>query len=239
MAEKMNRRELLKTVGIGAGAVALPILVPGKAQAQQGVTHGVLVDTRRCVNCKSCQISCKAWNDNQLDPTTFKTSFSESTWTYVQEDESGVFPTVEYVVTKRQCMHCEDPVCVESCPMDGLAIHKESDGPVLVDHTNCVRCLACVRNCPYGVPKFDSQEDKIAKCVFCFGRLRDEQQPACVNTCVAGALQAGTLEAITTLAEAAVSDGYPVYGLDSGWETSWIYVFPKGVDPDDIMFPNA
>ncbi len=235
MAGKLSRRDLLKAVGVGAGALAVPAVLAKKAHAQ-ATAYGILVDTRRCVNCKACQISCKMWNDNEPDPTTFKTSFSKVTWTYVQEDEVGA--TAKCVTTKRQCMHCEDPVCVKHCPMDGRAIHKADDGPVLINHANCMRCLNCVRHCPYGVPKFDIEANKVLKCVFCVGRLREEPtslEPACVNTCVAGALQKGTLAEITALANAAIGDGCTVYGLDAGWKTSWIYVFPAGVDPWGIM----
>ncbi len=31
------------------------------------------------------------------------------------------------------------------------------------------------------------------------------------------------------MATEALNQGYPVYGLEEGWSTSWVYVFPKGV----------
>jgi Fe-S-cluster-containing dehydrogenase component len=113
-----------------------------------------------------------------------------------------------------------------------------------VNHANCIRCLSCVRNCPYGVPRLDPQANRIAKCVFCVSRLRDGQNPACVDTCVAGALKKDTLAQVTADAQAAAAAGYPVFGLASGWHTSWIYIFPKvpqagrsakGIDPAKIM----
>jgi Fe-S-cluster-containing dehydrogenase component len=236
MAGKITRRGVLKAAGVGAAAVMVPAAVARTARAQStATTYGVLVDTRRCVNCKACQISCKLWNENLPDPTTWKTDFTPDTWTYVQEDEFQ--PNTKYVTTKRQCMHCEDPVCVSSCPQGGNAIHKQTDGPVLVNHDNCIRCLNCVRNCPYGVPQLDVQQNKIVKCTFCVDKLRAGEDPACVSTCVANALKKGTLAEITADAEAAAADGYPVWGLDSGWHTSWIYIFPKGVDPAKVLLP--
>ena len=237
MAGKLSRRDLLKVAGVGAGVLVVPAVLAKKAHAQ-ATAHGVLVDTRRCVNCKACQIACKLWNHNTPDPTSFKTSFSEKTWTYVQENEGAeVGPTARYVTTKRQCMHCEDPVCVKLCPMDGSAIHKQEDGPVLINHANCMRCLSCVRNCPYSVPKLDVLANKVVKCVFCHGRLGAGMEPACVASCVADALYAGTLEEITTLANTAIGEGCSVYGLDTGWKTSWVYIFPAGVNPPEIVLP--
>jgi formate dehydrogenase iron-sulfur subunit len=246
MTKEINRRGFFKKLGkfgLGAGAVvAAPALLPLselKAATATAVKYAILVDTRKCVGCKACQVACKVWNDNEPDPETFKTDFTKDTWTFVQEDEVGYFnentPNVKFITTKRQCMHCEDPVCVRYCPMNGLAIHKEADGPVLINHDNCLRCLSCVNSCPYGVPKFDSAANKVRKCVFCFGRLRKDEKPACVDTCVAGALQSGTLEEITALAQTAESGEYPVYGMSDGAKTSWIYIFPKGVDPEKIF----
>lgn len=240
MTTKMGRRGFLKMLGIGAGALAVPAILPlEEAQAQTATAYGVLVDTRKCIDCKACQVACKVWNSNQPDPTTFKTSFSESTWCYVQEDEVGYYdplaPNVQYITTKRQCMHCVDPVCIYYCPMGGLAIHKEPDGPVVINHDNCIRCASCVHSCPYSVPRYDATLNKIVKCDFCFDRLRTGEEPACVSTCVAGALQAGTMADITALANAAAGDGYPVYGLTSDEKTSWIYIFPKGVAPEQII----
>ena len=95
MAKKIGRRDFLKGAGIAAGALAaVPaalVLTSEEAQAQSATTYGVLVDTRRCVNCKACQIACKMWNGNQPDPTTFKTDFTSATWTYVQEYETGYY----------------------------------------------------------------------------------------------------------------------------------------------------
>ena len=61
----MSRRKFIKELGIGAGVlVAYDILLKNEVRAQTGTTYGALVDLRSCVNCKACQIACKAWNGN-------------------------------------------------------------------------------------------------------------------------------------------------------------------------------
>ncbi len=242
MDTDIKRRTFLKSVGVGAGvAVAGPAIAVAQGAEGDGgaiptTVYGVLVDTRRCVNCKSCQIACKSWWDNETDPTTFKTDFTPQTWCYVGEHESGSYDAgdANVVFTKRQCMHCEDPTCVSVCPQSGTetpAMQKLSDGPVVLDHDNCIRCLQCVNNCPFGVPRFDTDQSKVLKCVFCYGRTRDGRAPACVDTCPTGALQFDTIENIQALADQAEADGYPVAATDpAGNGTSWIYVFEKGVE---------
>ncbi len=242
MNTEIKRRTFLKAVGLGAGAaVATPVALSktaANAQEATATVYGVLVDTRRCVNCKSCQIACKSWWDNETDPTTFKTNFTPQTWCYVGEHESGSYDAgdASVVFTKRQCMHCEDPTCVSVCPMNGTdtpAMQKLADGPVVLNHDNCIRCQMCVNNCPFGVPKFSTEENQVRKCVFCYGRTREGRAPACVDTCPTGALQFDTLENIRALADQAEADGYPVVRVDpAGSGTSWIYVFEVGAAVD-------
>ncbi len=231
----MTRRDLLKLAASAGITLAVPTwLYSTEAHAQPGIgsMYATLVDTRKCVNCKSCQITCKVWNENIPDPTSPKTDFTSNTFTYVKEREIGYFPNVKYVTAKRQCMHCVEPVCVEVCPMNGTAMHKEPDGPVLLTQENCIKCQQCVRNCPYGVPQFDQEADMVKKCVFCVERLRVGDQPACVGTCSPGAMVSGTIDQIRDHVQDAVDDSYPVYGLEG---TSWIYIFPKGVDPLELI----
>ena len=229
----MTRKEFLMITGVAGIALTVPTwLFSDKASAQNGSTYGALVDVRKCVNCKACQISCKVWNENEFDPNTYKKDFTPQTWTYIKEVELGEFPNVEFVTAKKQCMHCVEPACVDVCPMEGQAMHKEEDGPVLLNHDNCIKCQMCVDGCPYGVPRYDEQADQIEKCVFCVDRLRAGLKPACVETCPALALKMGKLDEIAAEARKAMDKGFPVYGVET---TSWVYIFPKGVKPEDQL----
>ena len=232
---KIDRRQFFKNLGLGGvGALLLP-KIDGHAYASAGGKYGVLVDVRNCVNCKACQIACKLWNGNDPDPTTYKKEFTSSTWSWVQEVEAGQFPEVMYHMIKRQCMHCESPQCVEACPQEGKAIHKEPNGMVLINHDHCIRCESCTDACPYGgVPRLDEEAYLMRKCTFCVDRVRRGIAPSCVDTCPAGALQFGKLEQIKAAAGKAKGKDYPVYGIEGELASSWIYVFPKGVSTEGI-----
>lgn len=228
--KEIDRREFFKKVGKGGIGTVLLAGASRSVHAAEGGNYGVLVDARKCVNCKACQIACKVWNGNEPDPDTYKKAFTSSTWCYVQEEENGRFPEVVYYTMERRCMHCEDPQCVAVCPVEGKAIHKEPDGIVLINHENCIRCQSCTMGCPYGgVPRLDKEANMMKKCVFCADRVRQGMTPACVGTCPTEALRFGSFDEIKTLAAEAKNKGYPVYGLEAEESTSWIYVFPEGV----------
>lgn len=238
----IRRREFLRDLSMGGIGGALLAGSRIAEAAQPGVQYGVLVDTRRCVNCKACQIACKMWNGNEPDPTTYKRKFTPSTFTYVSEcKHTGAFPNVNYHTAKRQCMHCEHPECVEACPMGGAAIHKEPNGLVLVNHENCIRCESCTEACPFGgAVNLDENAHLMTKCTFCVDRVQNGLVPACVDTCPAGVLQFGTLEEVNAKALEAKHQGYPVHGLKGErWATSWLYVWPKGVETRAMFFPRG
>ncbi|MEK6571022.1 MAG: 4Fe-4S ferredoxin, partial [Bacteroidota bacterium] len=54
----MNRRTFVQTLGV-AGASVLPLRL-GRAEQETPTTEfvGILVDTTRCVGCRSCEMAC-------------------------------------------------------------------------------------------------------------------------------------------------------------------------------------
>jgi phenylacetyl-CoA:acceptor oxidoreductase subunit 1 len=97
------------------------------------------------------------------------------------------------------CMLCDDPPCLSVCP--STATRKRADGIVTVDADLCIGCAYCMVACPYDAR---AKVDGIAtKCTFCVERIDaglargqtpgvdPEATPACVNSCIAGALHFG------------------------------------------------
>ncbi|MFT3917691.1 MAG: polysulfide reductase NrfD [Anaeromyxobacteraceae bacterium] len=144
--------------------------------------HGYLIDTTKCIGCRSCQVSCKQWNELEAEKTQIDdkkaglqmpTTMSAKTFTVItyNEVENPRAPGgLSYVMAKRMCMHCNEPACASACPV--TALHKTAEGPVVYDADKCIGCRYCMWACPWGVPtaEWDSLAPKIQKCTMCYDR---------------------------------------------------------------------
>jgi tetrathionate reductase subunit B len=89
---------------------------------------------------------------------------------------------VRVMAVPKLCNHCDDPPCVDVCPVK--ATFKREDGIVLVDHRLCIGCGTCVNACPYDARYLDPISHTADKCTFCVERVDAGLLPACVTTCV-------------------------------------------------------
>ena len=145
-----------------------------------------------CVGCHACEIACRQEHD-----LTHETG---SKWCRVTtlkprkvEDELHLdyFPTM--------CVHCDDPLCLRSCPVE--AIVKREDGIVLVDREKCNGCRLCISACPYGAMSFNEVREEAGKCDFCLERVEYGIEPSCVQHCLGGALRYVTPEELKEMTE--------------------------------------
>ncbi|MDY6842909.1 MAG: 4Fe-4S dicluster domain-containing protein, partial [Thermodesulfobacteriota bacterium] len=195
---EINRRKFLKLAGTGlAGAASGSILTPHKLKAGEIAETkefvSVLVDTTRCIGCRSCEVACAEANNLPIpdidDESVFekerKTSVTQLTVVNRYETEKGE------VFAKKQCMHCNQPGCTAACLVK--AMKKREEGPVTWS-SNCMGCRLCMVSCPFDIPKFEyhSAVPKILKCTLCWERLQQGEQPACVEACPMEALTFGT-----------------------------------------------
>jgi len=138
-------------------------------------------DTKRCVNCRACEVQCKV--NKQLPagprPTQIVT---------VGPKMVGGLPRAAYIFMS--CFHCAEPWCVAACPTKAMQKRPE-DGIVFVDHETCVGCKACVRACPWGAPQWHKEARKVVKCDYCKDRVDQGLKPACVTVCISGSLSFG------------------------------------------------
>lgn len=169
------------------------------------------IDTRKCVGCFSCTISCIA--ENKL-PTGV-------VYRPVIEEESGTYPHVSRRFFPRPCLHCESPPCVPVCPVK--ATYKRVDGIVIVDYDKCIGCRYCITACPYSarysdfgenytyplqpyekLPSFEYKKKwmrkkgkspigNARKCHFCIHLIERSILPRCVSTCIGRATYFGDL----------------------------------------------
>ncbi len=159
----------------------------------------MIIDLDRCVGCHACAIACKAeWEVPEDQGRNWVRRLGPS------QTPFGLAATYYPGL----CNHCDRPACVEVCPADpilqtftdletGKSVRLEVaatwkdpfNGTVQIDKERCLGCGACADACPYGARYVneEGEEPKADKCTFCVERLAVGLQPACVQTCLAGA----------------------------------------------------
>jgi dimethyl sulfoxide reductase iron-sulfur subunit len=171
---------------------------------------GIVIDLDRCVGCWTCATVCKAENNIGLG----------NWWNRilnVEGDHVGTPGTVagqpQMTNLPLQCMHCENPPCVKSCPVG--ATWKRDDGIVMQDPDKCIGCRTCMAACPYHVKVFNWREPDTLidldgehlgyfavaqrprhvaeKCTLCVERVDAGLLPACVAACPANVRTFGDL----------------------------------------------
>ncbi len=142
----------------------------------------MLADTERCVNCKACEVACRAeWNT----PLGFSRNWVRET---ISISDDGM-PRMSLI--SGRCQHCDDAPCISYCPSG--ASYKRDDGSVLVDREICSGCEMCVSVCPYDARFKNPDDGRISKCTFCQPRIDAGEQPACVEVCFNQALIFGDI----------------------------------------------
>ena len=174
---------------------------------------GMVIDLEKCVGCDSCTVACKA--ENRTPPGV--------SYNMVMKREEGTYPNVTRTNLPRPCMQCENPPCVQVCPVS--ATYKMENGVVNMDYDRCIGCRYCMVACPYDARYFDFGENydgeveeggavaspehgmdrgpredgespigNVRKCNFCHHRLERGEEPACVETCIGDARYMGDLD---------------------------------------------
>ena len=150
---------------------------------------GFYFDQTRCVGCFTCAVACKDWHDIPAGRVN---------WMLVTCVEEGSFPRVFVAYLTRPCYHCEEPSCVEACPVEAITKRNEN-GIVVVDREACLGESGCgglcLDVCPFDAPQFgDEKNAKMQKCDLCLERWQQGQRPICVEACPVRALDAGPLD---------------------------------------------
>ncbi len=139
--------------------------------------YGFSFDKGKCVQCYGCEVACKIWRRGEKNVR----------WRRVSNIWHGLYPEVRNSSLSVSCMHCVDPECVKTCPVDAISKRAE-DGIVVVDNDKCIGCKACLESCPFGAPQF-GDDGKMQKCDMCLGQTDlSTTAPPCVATCPTKAL---------------------------------------------------
>ncbi|UCE97816.1 MAG: 4Fe-4S dicluster domain-containing protein [Dehalococcoidia bacterium] len=223
---KLNRRDFLK-LSVPVTGLFVFGLEPIFGQASNETptvvspdTVAMLYESSKCLGCRRCEDACRRWNKlgDEYRPTDVSPK-SLTTLKYREVNEKG---KTKWLPSKWQCMHCLDPSCVNVCPTE--ALQKTKEGPVSYDESNCIGCQYCVSACPFSIPRFDWEHNRVVKkCTFCTDRLAEGLEPACSSVCPVNALTFGDRKTVIGKAAEAQFNGAYIYGKDEAGGTSWIY----------------
>jgi len=148
--------------------------------------YAIIVNTKDCVGCNTCEVACKQEHNISIGPR----------WIRVYPDGPRKIENklqFRYIVT--HCIHCSRPLCEDVCTVN--AISKRQDGIVLIDDNICNGCRDCIEACPLGAMQFDEEKGVAQKCDLCVGKLDNGLQPACVAACPSHCIYFGDIEEVT------------------------------------------
>ncbi|MCL5948759.1 MAG: 4Fe-4S dicluster domain-containing protein [Actinobacteria bacterium] len=159
----------------------------------------MVIDLRYCNGCKVCTAACQEAHYLHKDQT----------WIHVFTMTNASGNTYHM---PRPCMMCEDPPCVQVCPVK--ANFRTDEGLVLVNQSRCIGTRICMNACPYQARYFNwgpaksaprqpfpqepewpvpQVEGTVGKCIFCAAMLPMGKIPECVSNCPMDALYMGDL----------------------------------------------
>jgi len=207
--ENVKRRKFLKTVIFSFASVMAPGYLLAEEQLHKvkkwilGEDYnpyehhwGMGIDINKCIGCGRCANACKKENNVPEEPFFFKTWVERY---QIYEDGSTVVDSpngaingfvgnndkgkkmVRSFFVPKICNHCDNPPCVQVCPVGATFITP--DGVILVDSDYCIGCRYCIQGCPYGARYLDPIKMTAEKCTFCYHRVVKGMVPACVEVC--------------------------------------------------------
>lgn len=150
---------------------------------------GMVIDLDKCTACQACAVACKEENNVPFAEKEQAARQHTMFWMQVLAHVEGVYPSVQARFIPRPCMHCDEPPCVQVCPVG--ATYKREDGLVAQNADRCIGCKYCMVACPYGARSINARRFKppetfaqyanpdvdwrrlgvVEKCTFCAHRL--------------------------------------------------------------------
>ena len=178
---------------------------------------GFWFDQQDCINCHTCEIACKVWNEqkrgdarlyplreltggtageNAVERNYYMKERLRRSW---YEERGNKPPDLMRYNMNISCNHCSKPACIDACPT-GRIYKEDTYGIVLAnEEIPCISCGRCQKACPWEAPQFYTilkERPVMVKCDLCMERIVTGLNPACVAACPMRALEAGELKGL-------------------------------------------
>ncbi|MCM8775707.1 MAG: 4Fe-4S dicluster domain-containing protein [Candidatus Omnitrophica bacterium] len=141
-------------------------------QPRTGTGKRLFIDLDLCATgqCKDCTIQCSYY------------------WHQQKPGNNGIISVAELATYVLVCRRCEEPHCVNACPVEALEQQKDKNKLLIRHNMRCISCRSCSHACPYGTIYPEHVPPLIHNCDYCLDRRNEKDEPLCIKTCPHGAL---------------------------------------------------
>src|SRR4030042_1136670 len=138
-------------------------------QPQTGKDPRLFIDLDLCSTgeCQKCTIQCSY---------------------FYHPNNNGITSVAELATYALICRRCEEPHCVDACPVEALEQNKDKNKLLIRHNLRCISCKSCAHACPYGTIYPENVPLLIHNCDFCLDRRDQKDELLCVKSCPYGAL---------------------------------------------------
>ena len=147
-----------------------------------------LMDSSRCIGCKTCMIACKDKHDHPVG-VLWRKVLESTAGDWIKNTDGTYAQTVRAYYTSVACNHCDNALCINACPTG--AMRRVENGIVALEENRFIGCGNCLWNCPYSAPRLHPEKKHMTKCDLCRDFLAAGKEPACVAACPSRALHVG------------------------------------------------
>ncbi len=181
-----TRRDVLAMCGCGvAGLVVGGVLATwgvtsksiasGRIEIRSTPTKMIVTDRAKCSGCQRCEMACTLKNDGYASQAISRVRVGDNYfWGSGADVGEGSYGegTGACEFTVEHCKQCEDPACMNYCPVHAIYCDPDT-GARVVDAETCIGCGMCSQACPWNMPRVDTTTGVSTKCVAC-GRCADQ-----------------------------------------------------------------
>lgn len=127
----------------------------------------------KCAGCRTCELVCAMHHYKSNNPRKGAIRVA------LLFPEPGIN-------SPSTCKQCDDAPCVAACPVEAMT--QDDLGVITISPEKCIRCLACVRACPWGAIYVHDEISTPILCDLCGYSNDPTVIPECVKWCPKKAL---------------------------------------------------